>query len=206
MAQGNGEKIPISLQLADRLIDGAIVKPITFSMYSDCWTEAQGMSQPKAFDARVRRVRMLKQVDYFVNGSVTKLTVEELLRMPIPAFHAIGAVLDTEDEETGKIIRPGDGISQAITYQLGKPISLGQGKDPISELEFLAKTYGEIEDVLSAGHGLAQASILISTVAKPLGTSLTALPSWAITQISLSDGVTIMREVLPHFLGLPVES
>lgn len=45
--------------------------------------------------------------------------------------------------------------------------------------------------------------MLISTVAKPLGSTLMTLPSWAVAQISLGDGMTIMRQVLPHFLGLP---
>jgi hypothetical protein len=73
-------------------------------------------------------------------------------------------------------------------------------------LEFLAKTYGDIEDVLSAGDGINQAAVLLATVAKPLGTSLTVLPSWALAQISIADGFAIMREVLPRFLGSDNES
>jgi hypothetical protein len=59
---------------------------------------------------------------------------------------------------------------------------------------------------MSAGTGLQQALLLISTIAKPLGTSLTQLPSWAVNQVSATDGLMISNDVLPFFLGSPDES
>ena len=104
----------------------------------------------------------------------------------------------------GKIIRDGDGVDKAIIYELGTPIKV-QGKDPITELEFCASTYGDVEDVLTADLAVQQTALLLSTVAKPLGTSLSRLPSWAIDNITVADGVSISRDVLPRFLGSPTD-
>lgn len=200
----NGEKIPITLQLDDRLIDGAVVKPLTFSGFAECISEAQLMREPKTMEGRVRRVRMFKQVTFYADGVVAPVSMVDMLKLPIPSARMITTRLDDSEGKAGKVIRPGDGIDQAITYELGTPILL-QGKDPITELEFSAKTYGDIEDVMAATDQFQQTSLLIATTAKPLGTSLTLLPTWAVAQITLADGVAIMREVLPHFLGLPPE-
>ncbi len=56
-----------------------------------------------------------------------------------------------------------------------------------------------------APNAAQQTLTLISTVAKPLGTSLTRLPSWAVAQITVADGWAIMRDILPLFLEPPVE-
>ena len=53
------EKIPISFQLGERVIDGAIVRPLTFKGFADCITEAHGMNQQLAFETRLRRVRLI---------------------------------------------------------------------------------------------------------------------------------------------------
>ena len=200
------DKIPIAFQLGDRMIDGAVIKPVTFAAFNEYVTEAQSLQQPKTWEGKLRRVRMTKQVAYYTNGTAVPLSQEEILRMPIPAAREIAGKLDLNEGKAGKVVRPGDGIDQAIVYELGSPISGGQGRPQIKELEFLAKTYGEIEDVLAAPTDFQKAAQLIATVAKPLGTSLTALPTWAIAQIMFADGFAIVREVLPHFLGSPAES
>ena len=51
-----------------------------------------------------------------------------MLRLPVPDFYKIVAALDGDEGKAGKIIRDGDGINQAITYELGTPIP--QGKKP----------------------------------------------------------------------------
>lgn len=201
----NGEKIPITLQLGDRLIDGAVVTPLTFSGFADCIAEAQGLTSPRTMEGRVRRVRLVKQVTYYTNGATVPVSMNDVLHLSIPSARLITSQLDQGEGKPGQIIRQGDGIDKAITYQLGTPIAL-QGKEPIRELEFLAKTYGDIEDVLSAPDQFQQTSMLIATVAKPLGSTLLTLPSWALGQITLADGFVIMRDVLPHFLGSPAES
>jgi hypothetical protein len=59
-------KIPINFQLDDKVIDGAVIKPATFSSFADCISEAHRMTQPAAFSARLLRVRMSKQVNYHI--------------------------------------------------------------------------------------------------------------------------------------------
>jgi hypothetical protein len=198
-------KIPIAFQLGDRLIDGATIKPMSFSTFAGYVSEAQAMKTPAAFDARLRRLRLQKQVTYHINGSTAPVSMEEVLKLPIPATRTILARLDSEESKPGKITRDGDGIEQAIVFELGTPIPV-QGKEPIRELEFFAKTYGDIEDVMAAPDTISQAATLIATIAKPLGSSLSLLPSWAAAQISVADGLLIAREILPRFLESPAES
>jgi hypothetical protein len=197
------ERIPISLTLGDRIIDGATIRPLSFQAFADIISEAQGMTVPKTFEGRLKRLRMYKQVAYYAGATQVQLTIQDILKLPIPDVRAITAKFDTSTDEgkAGKIIREGNGIDQAIVFELGNPIPTGSGKQPIKELEFLAKTYGDIEDVLAAENSIQQAAQLIATVAKPLGSSLSLLPSWATSAISVADGVTISQVVLPHFLG-----
>ena len=53
--------------------------------------------------------------------------------------------------------------ASSIVYQLGTPIPV-TGKDPITELEFLASTYGDIEDVMSANDSIAPLALLVAAV------------------------------------------
>jgi hypothetical protein len=200
------DKIPISFSLGDRMIDGAVIKPVTFAAYMGFIAEAQNLTSPKTWEGRIRRVRMTKQVTYYMATAPVQISMTDVLRMPIQAARDISAKLDDNEGKAGKISRAGDGIDKAIIYELGTPISTGQGKPPIAELEFLAKTYGDVEDVLAAATTFQQGLQLIESVAKPLGTSLSALPSWAVNQIMFADGFGIVRDVLPHFLGSPPES
>lgn len=199
-------RIPISFQLDDKLIDGAVVKPLSFASFVECIVEAQTMTQPKTFDARIKRTRMMRQVTLYAGNAVVPVTVEEMLRMPIPAARTLLAMLDSEESAAGRIVRTGDGVNQSIVFGLGTPIPVGQGKPSIRELEFCAKTYGDIEDVLSAPNALQQALMLLNTIAKPLGTSLLQLPDWAVKQVTTADGFAITNEVVPLFLESPAGS
>lgn len=200
------ERIQIDFPLGDRHIDGAVIKALSLPVFVDCVLDTRTMETPKTFEAKLRRNRLIKQVVFYSENAVVPISPEELLRMPIPVARTLIDKLDTADGPSGKIVRKGDGISEAIVYELGTPISGGQGRPPIKELEFLAKTFGDVEDIMAAGTGLQQALLLVTNIAKPLGTSLTALPSWAVNQISASDGLSISSDVLPFFLGSPVES
>jgi hypothetical protein len=164
------------------------------------------MTSPNTFEAKLRRNRLAKQVVFYVGNTIVPVTPIDLLSMPIPVARVLIDKLDESDGKAGKIVRRGDGISEAIVYELGTPISGGQGRPQIKELEFLAQTYGDVEDIMAAGTGLQQALLLVTTIAKPLGTSLTQLPSWAVNQISSVDGLAISNDVLPFFLGSPDES
>jgi len=195
--------LPAPWQLRDKIIDGAVVNRLSFQAFADYIVEAQNMKKPKTFEGRLRRLRLAKQVSYYVNGSTTPIGVDDVIEMPIPDARMLTTYLDNDEGEAGKIIREGDGISTSIVYELGTPIPV-QGKDPITELEFLAKTYGDIEDVMSAPDSINQTAMLISTIGKP--PEMLALPSWATSQITVADGVTIAKLVTPRFLGSPDES
>lgn len=95
-----------------------------------------------------------------------------------------------------------DGMSKAIHIKLTEPI---KAFDPVSkaervldELEFFAKTYGELEAVLGEISEWDQALALIRTVAKPIG--MLKLPDWAVSGVSAADGFGIMKKILPRFL------
>lgn len=199
------DKLPIAFQLGDTLIDSVIIKPLTFASFVDAIATAQMMTQPKTFEARLRRLRMVKQVNYYSGNTPVAVTQEDVLKLPIPAVRAIIEHLDDGEGAPGKIVRDGDGIDKAIVYELGTPIQLGQGKAPIKELEFQASTYGDIEDVLSVDTPIQQTYAMIMTFAKPLGVSLSLLPSWAVNAITVADGVMLSRDVLPRFLKSPGE-
>jgi hypothetical protein len=199
------EKLKIDFKLNNFAIDGAVVRPLTFSALVECIITAQSMTHPKTFEARLKRVRMQRQVSYYTGNVAVPVAPEDVLKLPISAARIIMAHLDDNEGASGKVVREGDGIDQAIVYELGTPIPIGQGKTPIKELEFQASTYGDIEDVLAVDLAIQQTQVLIATVAKPLGTSLQLLPDWAAKQITVADGVTISQLVLPRFLGSPDE-
>jgi hypothetical protein len=200
------EKLVIAFPLGDKVIDGAVIKPLSLPAFVDCVLETRTMDSPNSFEAKLRRNRLLKQVVFYIGNAIVPVSVNDLLRMPIPVARQIIDKLDSADGPMGKIIRKGDGISEAIVFELGTPIPGGQGKSMIKELEFLAATYGDVEDIMAAGTGLQQALLLVQTIAKPLGSNLQTLPTWAISQISANDGLAISNEVLPFFLGSPDES
>lgn len=198
-------RYPIAFQLGDTLIDGVIIKPLTFSAFVECITTAQLMSEPKIFEARLRRLRINRQVAFYSGNSVVAVTMDQMLSMPIPAVRMITSHLDDDEGSPGKIIRDGDGIDKAIVFELGTPLPIGGGKGFIKELEFQASTYGDIEDVIAVDTAIQQALVMITTIAKPLGLSLSLLPSWAVNSVSIADGVVISRDILPRFLGSPDE-
>lgn len=197
------DRLQITFPLDDVISDGAVIRPLSFSSFVECVLSAQQMTQPASFEARLKRVRMLKQVSFFAGNAPVPMTEAGLLRMPIPVARKILAQIDSGEGLAGKVLREGDGIEKAIVYELGTPIPVGQGKPPIKELEFHASTYGDIEDVLAVEMMLQQTLIMIQTIAKPLGTSLSLLPSWAVNAITVADGVIISQKVLPSFLESP---
>jgi hypothetical protein len=205
MAELNGiklEKLPIKFQLGDRVIDGAVVRPMTFQSFSNLVAEAQALKEPEAWLARMRRLRMSKQVQYFANGTMVPVDFNDITKLSIADARSIIARLDDNEGPAGKIIRDGDGVDKAIVYQLGTPIAVQKG-DPIAELEFHASTYGDVEDVLAAENTIQQTVMLIKKLGKPLNSSLTMLPSWGVDAITVADGVFVMGEILPRFLGSP---
>lgn len=197
-------QVPVSFTIGEKVVDAVIVKGITYSQFVAIAHSAQVMTNPATIEGRLMRARMVQQVDYFKEGKPVALSIEELLKMPFPVARKIQGMFDDNIQKRGKIVgegdQVGDGITSPIRYELGTPIELADGKGSIRELEFMATTYGELEDVISGTDPLEQTLSLIKSIAKPVHDTLQTLPSWGVEKISTADGFTIAELILPRFL------
>jgi hypothetical protein len=192
------------------------ISKINFVGYVECFGDrmresarsGDDMMAEKAF-RRARRLRQVKAYDK--DDRVIEIDHQSFDVMPRQLFVKVNNALDEFDTKRGKVLTEnGDGVTTPIVYQLGTPIEFVDTKanekpigteQKIVELEFVAKTGGDIEEVLCCGNSLQQALALIRTCATPLGggTSLMRLPSFMIDEISTADGFAIMASVLPVF-------
>ena len=193
----NGEKI-----------DTIKVAPIKYAEFSAIWQRVSSrlQSNEKA-DVMLRRERIRHQVHFMGGGKRHIPDDPSILALPLATGRLIIDALDSDTGVAGKIISAADndGISKSIIYQLGTPIPVG-GKDgkakAITELEFIASTLGDVEDVFAQDSVVTQTLSLLRTVAKPVDVaSLTAMPTWAVDAVTMADGVTIGNNILPRFLG-----
>lgn len=162
------------------------------------------IKNPRDTSKLLQRQRIFKQVTAFNEKGKAPFTEVELAALS-PALgkkisRATEEVLDQENE--CEIISPddADGVSAPILVKLGSPLVMGS--ESITELEFHAKTYGDIEAVLAEDNPSEMTIIFIESLAKPITSDLKlqALPSWAVEQITPNDGIFISRFVLPRFL------
>lgn len=175
-----------------------------------------GAATMAAAEKAQRAQRRANQVRAFAaDGARLELQPFELLQLPRMLYLAImrGIEQAAAGEVPGKVIQEGDGVDKPVVYQLGKPIDLETRKGDdgktetaqITELEFVAKTGLEIEDVLCEPHQVGQALSLIKNCARPIvaggDAGLMRLPDWALQQITVKDGIAITEKVLPTFLG-----
>jgi hypothetical protein len=152
----------------------------------------------------MQRQRIFKQVKAYNEKGEATFTEVELSALS-PALgkkisRATEEVLSQEKECEILSDETADGVSAPILVKLGSPLSMGEEK--ITELEFHAKTYGDIEAVFAEDNAAEQTILFIENVAKPITSNLKlqALPSWAVEQITPNDGIFISRFVLPRFL------
>jgi hypothetical protein len=193
------------------------VNQLNFVGYADCFREklkarSRGMDDVAA-EKEFRRARRVKQVVAFDKaGNRVELDQVAFGNMPRQLFVKINNALDVITDKPGKVItEDGDGVNTPIVYQLGTPFEFADTKadqkpigtqQQIIELEFVAKTGGDIEEVLCHDNALDQTIALLKTCATPLGggdTGLLRLPSWMIYSLTTSDGFAIMAKVLPVF-------
>lgn len=192
--------IPVSFTVGEKSVDSVVIKSITFVQFCTIAHSAQAMLQPATIEGRLLRARMSQQVEYLKDGQPVILTIDEILKMPFPVAREIQAKFGDSTMKRGKVIGEGDGVTTAVRFELGTPIELAEGKGSIRELEFLATTYGELEDVVAGVDPLEQALSLIKSIAKPVHETLQTLPSWGVEKISVADGLTIAEVILPRFL------
>lgn len=177
---------------------GVKVRPMYFEEYVEIAMEA--VDREKRVEAQFRRLRIARQcVLATSNGKDLTLTEMDVGRLPIAVARTMLDALPQNDEKAGVAMEGGDGIQSPILFTLGTPImatSKGEGVG-IDELEFEAKTYGQIEDVIAETQKLRQTLELLRTVARPSG--LLTMPSWAVSRVTIADGHAIMDKVLPRF-------
>ena len=154
------------------------------------------------YTVAIQRERFIRQITPIDGtGAAVPFTLKDVLELPIYYAKLLRVALTNQpDAPRGEVIKAGDGISEPCVFKLGTPVGTSEGT--ITELEFFAKTLGDIEAVYASDSGSEQALTLIETIATPLGSApnLLRMPAWAIDSITIEDGVGIMQDVLPRFL------
>lgn len=193
------------------------VSNINFLGYADCVTERKKEAVRTGSDVMAEKVfrhmRRVKQVTAFdKSGNIVPLDRMNFATIPRPLFIKINKAIDNFAEPRGEVItQNGDGVLTPIVYKLGTPFEFDDvnanrkaigTKQQIIELEFIAKTGGDIEEVLCYDAPIEQTIALIKTCATPIGggdTGLLRLPSTMIDVLTLADGFDILSKVLPLF-------
>lgn len=192
--------------IGEEQIDYMRVSPINFVNFSAAATKTNSLGLDGIqWQLQNRRIRMKLQVKCFTKeNKEVPLTDQAIVQMPIPYAKKIIDLLSEEGGVAGKIIGDGDGVSSSLIYELGTPIVMRNNADEtaIRELEFSANTFGDVEEIMAEPMIAEQTVAMIRLLAKPVGgeINLMALPSWALDQITMADGTTIMELVRPRFL------
>lgn len=186
-------------------------EPINFNRFVKVIEAAElarardGGKEPAKYMLRERLKTQIKA--WGDDGTPVVLVDAALMMMPIKiAARAREGLNSIAGSQPGELLGDNDGISSPILYKLGQPLRMGDkdgGAWEITEIEIQARTLGDVEDVVAMdGAPLLQSQALIAKCAKPIGgpVQLQALPSWALDQISIADGLFIAQEVVPRFL------
>lgn len=194
-------EFPTPITIGEKTVTKARVAPLMFKKFADITREALNARGPKQkLEPLMLRARIRAQTTFLTaSGDSIPVTQDALTTLPIVPSKLIVAALTFDEGTQGELLNAGDGISTPIHYKLGTPIKGANGKT-ISEIEFLAKQFSDVEDVLAADNALYQTVDLFEKVAKPVDGSMLALPSWAIDHITLADGTFVMNTILPRFL------
>jgi hypothetical protein len=194
-------KTPFSV--GEESITRAEITNLSFVKFADISRRAVNARKPnQKLQVITQRFRMIEQTTLVTSsGKKIKLTEDQVMKLPPLVGRDIVDALFFDDEVAGTLLSDpkADGVSIAIHYQLGTPIKGANGKD-IPEIEFIVKDFGALEEIIAGDASLFQTVDLISTVARPAGGTMLALPSWAADQITLADGIMIMNNILPRFL------
>lgn len=183
------------------------ISEIGFAQLASAVREASG-NDAQANARKLFREKIRRQIKaYTAANAVVPLSDDIISGMPVQYVQAVkdglGAAIDETPQGDPKLLSDpkADGIFSPIHIKLGRPIKTADGK-LISELEFQAKTLMAIEDALLCDSQLDKVLELLK-IARPVGGDfqLVALPSWAADQLSLVDGIFILRNVIPSFFG-----
>lgn len=190
-----------AVKVADKDVTSIEVAPLLFVEMAEIWRKA-GMQKNAATALQRERIRF--QAHFMAGDTRVTPTDIDILSLPLGVAKSIIAALDANSGgKAGKIILEGDGVFKPAIFKLGTPIAMMGGDGGgvnISELEFKAATYGDVEDALAADTPMEKTLELLRRVAKPIDApQLLAMPAWAIDKITVADGLAIMRAVSPLF-------
>lgn len=188
-----------SINIDDKSVTSITVRPLSFIEFSQLWAS---VGTGAKVEVRLQRARMLQQTIFKAGDEELNANEVTISSLPIAVGKSILAALDIGQGKMGEIIQDGDGVTEPILMKLGTPIEMDKsGKTiTISELEFQATMFCQIEDALAAGNDVDKALSLLESIATPVGVdNMTNLPHWVIGKITTADGVLIMQKVLPAF-------
>lgn len=158
-------------------------------------------SLPVSGRAKALKRAQIKLQAKFLDASGKAIPIDDkgITQMPIKYGKLLSTMVEQDDAPRGKVIKKGDGITDPILFQLGTPLTTSGAS--ITELEFSAKTFGDVEDIVSLDGDLNQTLAMIETIGCPIGGDVTLLrlPSWALEAMRAPDGLALMQEVLPNF-------
>jgi hypothetical protein len=196
-------KFTSTVKIGDKVIDTINVSPLTFVEFVEIHSTA--LRAGRKYTVAMQRARIKKQVKFISNGETIPIDDISIGQLPAPVARAIvtGFTVVSEGEVRGKLISEGDGVTTPMLYQLGTPLVMTSGKEGeivIRELEIMAATYADIEEVLAANNQVNETMEILRNIAAPVGVpGLMRLPGWALDRITVADGFTIMEDVLPRF-------
>jgi hypothetical protein len=183
------------------------VRPLGFFAYAAAAERAaRGAKDDKSVTRAMFRERVKLQVSVVPrSGAPVALTDETVSAIParyaVAIKDAISAVLVDSTANLPALTVEGDGTTCPVEVRLGSPLVLGKDKN-CDFLEFQAATLADLEDVLAEDTKLGRAVAFIR-LAKPVNAgSLISLPSTALDNLSLSDGIFIMDKVVDPFFAL----
>lgn len=140
------------------------------------------------------------------DGAVLVLSDIDMLGMPLVYAKAVQDVLLDLPEPAGELIQEGDTLGTPALYKLGTPLVMKDGSGAeikIDEIEFSARTLGDIEDCLAELNETLQAVVFMTRCGRPIlsdGGSMSSMPDMLVEQITALDGFQIMDKVVSRFL------
>lgn len=164
-------------------------------------------------DMEARRLRFREQLKMqlrakLADGKQVRLDDEAIAQIPAKYAtrirDAMTLSLFPESAGEAKVVSEGDGYSQPILIALGQPLKMAGGVE-FAELEFKAGTLADLEDILSLDNSFDQTEALLG-LAQPASGKVLRLPDSAKDQLSIADGLFLMRKVLPLFADAPTSS
>lgn len=197
--QTNEIPFPSGFEIDGKRAVKMIVRPINFSQFAECARAVSGSDNAGVQLTRERAKAQVRVIDE--KGASSALDDASIAKLPVRVGIQMNAALskDTTDEVGSVVKNSGDGIDAPLLFKLGKPLKMGGDNPPVNELEFHARTYGDIEAIIAAPNQIEQTAELIKGCARPVSGKLLALPDVLIDQIAMEDGIAIMMDVLPNF-------